>query len=622
MSYLSKLAIKFDSEISGRLLLMSVIVGACAGVVAAMLYGGVTSLASGVMTLYESLGIFFPEVGVEQVVIEQGFADQKNLATTRLFDFLIVPKYWFVLLLMPMLGGLACGLLVYSFAPETFGEGTDTFIKSYHRRGALVRLRILLTKWMATVVTLGSGGSGGWEGTMTLLGGGIGSRVARWSGSTVPERRMLYLAGAAGGLGAILQAPFGGALLAIELLYCTLALEFRAFLPCVIASITGSAIFHFLAGPIWFSIPIAPEKNLLVLFAQLPAWIFCALTCAVVGACFVWSLHSVRNQIFRRLALPHFLKPAIGGIGLGCVAIVFPQVMGTGQNWIGATMHAQLPLALMAALIIPKIVATVFTVASGGSGGLLMPSFFIGGLVGGVCGGIWQKVCLLLGIPELAPSLTIFVLLGMGGFYAGVGKVPLAAAVIVCEISGNAWLVAPILLVGLIHLAIQSPRVSLYEDQVLTPLDSPAHFGVYVTDILEAIRVKEVMPAHRNIVTISEHDSMREVMQKSLGAEDSLLPVLDSRGDLVGLIGQADVRASFASLGTQHLLAADLVQLPHAKLHADDTLYAAMRMMRRYQITEIPVVDAHNPRALLGVLRDRDIIAAHHRALVGARVNS
>lgn len=609
----AKWADKFDADASGRLLFLSALVGVAAALLAVTLYAAVTSVVLGITALDHSLGVVVPRAGHEE-----SFAEVPNLVSNTIFDSLLVPKYWPVLILIPTLGGLACGLLVSSFSSEAVGEGCDTFIKAFHRRGALVRLRILVTKWITSIVTLGTGGSGGWEGAVVLVGGGVGARVARWCGATVHERRLLFLAGAAGGLGAILQAPLGGALFAVEVLYCSTALEFRALLPCLVASTTGFAVSRSLLGT---HLPLAamtlPDSSSLG-FASLPALAVCGVVCALVGVVYVTLLHTVRNRFFRCIPLPDFLKPALGGLATGCIAVAFPQVLGVGDDWVFAAATGKLSMALMLVLILPKMVATVATVASGGSGGLLMPSLFLGAMLGGACGGLWREACLAIQAPAWAPPISVLALVGMGAFYAGVGKVPLTAAVIVCEMSGCWWLLPPILGVALIHLAIQSPRVSLYENQVLSRLDSPAHLGAYVTDILEATTVGDVLRQRGDTappVTISEHDSIPTAMRRSLGCGDALLPVIDSRGDLLGLVSQSDIRASFASLGTHDLLVGDLVQLPRSRLVPTDTLATAMRLMVRKDMAEVPVVDSRHPQRLVAMIRQRDIVEAHHRAI-------
>ncbi|MGL4941918.1 MAG: chloride channel protein [Thermoguttaceae bacterium] len=614
---LFKWATKFDADASGRLLVLSVVVGAIAGILAVAFYCSVGAVTTGITTLYQSLAVTLPQAGREE-----SFADVSRLVSNTIFESLLVPKYWPVIILVPTLGGLACGLLVSSFAPEAFGEGTDAFVKSFHRRGALVRLRILVTKWITSIVTLGTGGSGGLDGAVVLVGGGVGTRVARWCGTTVQERRLLFLAGAASGLAAIFQVPIAGALFAVEVLYCSTALEFRALLPCLVASTSGFAISRLFLGEIFRVAPPTLPENFNAWLTLLPAMFLCGVVCAAIGFVYVTMLHAVRNRVFRRLILPDFLKPALGGLVTGCVAVAFPQVLGTGETWTLAAATGQLSVALMLWLVIPKIVATVATVASGGSGGLLAPSLFIGAMLGGAFGGVWNELCDGFRATNFAPSITLMALVGMGAFYAGVGKVPLTAAVLVCEMSGCYQLLPVVLGVSLVHLAFQSPRVSLYEDQVLSPLDSPAHFGSYVTDILEAMTVRDIIvvdTAAAPLVTISEHDTIPEAMRRSLGCGDALLPVVDSRGDLLGLISQSDIRASFASLGTHDLLAGDLVQIPRSRLVPADTLYTAMRLMLRKNVTEVPVVDPRQPQRLLGMIRQRDIIAAHNRAIAGYR---
>ena len=389
------------------------------------------------------------------------------------------PRSWWLVLLIPTLGGLASGLLVFTMAPEAEGHGTDALIRAFHRGAGQIRARVPLIKGVASVITIGTGGSAGQEGPIAQIGAGFGSFLARLLRLAPSERRLLMLSGAAGGIGAIFRAPLGGALFAGEVLYATSATEAEALLPCLASSIVAYSTFALFITP--RPIFIVPDLAFHGL-RELPVFAVLALACTAVGWLYVRVFYGLRDYVFKPLPIPRHVKPALGGLMLGLLALAFPQLMTGGYGWVqwGAiglprdlTMPGepvfvpQMGVGLLLALALLKIVATGLTISSGGSGGVFGPSVFIGGVLGGAVGQFLRA-----SPPDgelLDPAA--FALVGMGGFFAGVSKTPLASIVMVCEMTGHYKLLVPLMLVCGLHLAL-SRHWTLYEEQVPSPIDS------------------------------------------------------------------------------------------------------------------------------------------------------
>src|SRR5882672_4058567 len=217
------------------------------------------------------------------------------------------PRYWLVVLL-PALGGLVAGMLVYFLAPEAEGTGTDELIRAFHRARGVVRPRAPLVKALATIVTLASGGSAGKEGPTAHVGGGIGSVIAGLLRLNARDRRILLLAGMAGGLGAIFRAPLGSAITAVEVIYRE-DFESEALVPAVVSSITAYTVFVLLlGGHRIFAIPeLAPFRPI-----EIPGYVLLALVSAPVGRAYIWLFHNVRSRLFARLPLWRPLRPMLG----------------------------------------------------------------------------------------------------------------------------------------------------------------------------------------------------------------------------------------------------------------------------------------------------------------------
>lgn len=441
----------FDTQGAGRLVLLSAVVGVVAGLGAVSFYYLLHWTQQWVLGGIE--GYFPPNSGSEFVA-----------------HSVQLPQRWWSVLLAPTIGGLICGLLVYTYAPEAEGHGTDAMVKGFHRLSGFIRTRVPFIKAAASIATIGSGGSAGREGPIAQIGAGFGSFLASQIGLNVADRRLLMLAGAAGGLGAIFRAPLGGALFVCEVLYSSTAIEAAAVVPCFVASVAAFVVFTQIVGP---GLSFKPPDGLAFGgVAELPFYLVFAVVCALVGYLYVMAFYGLRDRFFRRLPIPNQIKPAIGGLFVGGIAIFLPQIMSGGYGWIQLALDGRLALGLMFLLCFGKIIATSFTISSGGSGGVFAPSLFIGAMLGGIFGKICQDL-----FPEIVTQPEAFVLVGMGGLFAGVARVPLTGMIMICEMCGSYGLLVPLMLVSIVNFSILAPRWSLYEEQVATPSNSPAHVG-------------------------------------------------------------------------------------------------------------------------------------------------
>ena len=442
------------------------------------------------------------------------------------------PHPWWLIMLVPAIGGLISGVLVFTWAPEAEGHGTDAMIRAFHRSGGVIRTRVPIIKTIASIITIGTGGSAGQEGPIAQIGAGFGSWLAHLLRLPPTDRRLLMLAGAAGGVGAIFRAPLGGALFAGEVLYSSTAFESAALLPCLASSIVAYSTFALFITP--QPIFVLPEMTFHGL-AELPWFVLLTLVCAGMGWLYVRMFYGIRDWFFRPLSIPKFLKPALGGLMLGVIAIKFPQVMTGGYGWVqwGAIgmPHAgdhpfvpQMGISLLLILALLKIVATSFTISSGGSGGVFGPSILIGGMLGGACGKFLDHY-----LPSLSIDTAAFVLVGMGGFFAGVSKTPLTSIVMVSEMTGSYSLLVPLMLACALNMAI-SRRWTIYEEQVPTPVDSPAHQGDFVIDVLEQLTVKGVGFRSQGVETILASMPFRELIHLVARSSETLFPVVRRAG--------------------------------------------------------------------------------------------
>jgi CIC family chloride channel protein len=521
------------------------------------------------------------------------------------------PRRW-LLVLMPVVGGLISGLLVKTFAPEAEGTGTDGYIDAFHNKAGSMRGRVPWVKSLATLSTLSSGGSAGKEGPIAQIGAGIGSAVGRYLKMGARARRTMMVAGAAGGLGAIFRAPLGGALTAVEVLYKE-DLETDALTPAILSSVTAYTVFcsvkgfdHVFAyGGESFHTPVH-----FIFYAVL------GLVCSAAGYLYVRFMHGSKRLFFDRLPLNKYLIPPIGGLLVGIVGFFQPQAMGQGFGYVQQLILQQpidgfeATVGFLAMLAVLKIATTSFTISSGGSGGVFAPSLFIGAMLGGCVGTLSQQL-----FPALVPDVTPFVIVGMGAFFAGVANAPIASLMMVCELTGAYELLPPLMVVAIVAL-VTSRRWSIYTTQVENKFSTRAHLWEMNPNILKRVTIGDAMRGVYDQSAIISPDLPLvkiESLARESGETDLLLK--NDLGELSGLVSLKDLgdRKDLEHLGAL-VLAHDLVNRRTVFLSPDDNLIRALEFFGEGEFDKLPIaetVDGHN--RLLGHVRYRDVIGFYQR---------
>jgi chloride channel protein, CIC family len=364
------------------------------------------------------------------------------------------------------LGGLLSGILVYHFAPEAEGHGTDTAVDAFHRKQGLIRARVPPIKMLASAITIGSGGAAGREGPIALIASGLGSVYARLTHRSEEQRRLLLLVGMAAGLSAIFRSPMGAGVFAIEVLYGSMEFEAGALLYTMLSSAVAYTVNGAFVGfrPL-FKVPAIPTP----VFSDYASYVILGLAAGLLATILPQVFYYLRD-LFRLLPVPIWTKPAIGGLAVGLLALRLPQVLGGGYGWIQLAINGRLTLFLLLALIFAKIIAFSLTVSSGGSGGVFAPSLFVGAMLGG------SFAILLHQLPA------VFVIVGMAAVFGAAARVPIATMLMVTEMAGGYHLLVPAGLAVMISYLLQARLSSfakyrsLYEGQVPTRQDSPAHY--------------------------------------------------------------------------------------------------------------------------------------------------
>jgi CIC family chloride channel protein len=536
-----------------------------------------------------------------------------------------------LLLLVPVAGGILSGFLVYTLAPEAEGHGTDAAIAAYHFHKGLIRPRVPLIKIFASALTLGTGGSGGREGPIAQIGAGFGSFLGGLLRLRPTERRVLMAAGMGAGVAAIFRAPLAGALFAAEIMYRSPDFESEVIMPAVLASISAYCTFGIVFG--WQSLfTLPPELISLLTFTNpwsLLPYLILAIFMAVLAMLYTRSFYGL-THVFHNIPIrPHF-KPAIGAfltglLGLGLyyafggekqLLSVLSFGYGVLQDGMTITPGAEGSVRIACILLVVavgKILTTGLTIGSGGSGGVFGPSMVIGGCAGGALGIFFHWLGHKIGWPGLVPHPASFIIVGMAGFFAAAAKTPFSTLVMVGEMTGNYNLLLPTLWVCALAFLL-SDEQSIYSAQVESRSLSPAHQGDYVREVLAGLHVGQFLVPGEEIPSLRAGDSLAEIVRRfNLGSHHAL-PVVDPRGGLLGVVGLEEVLlASHSPNLISLVLAADLMQGDVTPLVSEDRLDRALELFVESDLLALPVVDGTPVRRVIGVVRRADVSATYLR---------
>jgi CIC family chloride channel protein len=596
-----------------RLLALTLLVGIIAGLGAVVFHGACLFVSH--FALGEVAGYWPPGPAGEGKI--PGLTEQVGQ-----------PNPW-LLLVVPVVGGLLSGVLVYTLAPEAEGHGTDAAIAAYHSGSGVIRPRVPLVKIFASALTLGTGGSGGREGPIAQIGAGFGSFLGGVLHLRPADRRVLMAAGMGAGVAAIFRAPLAGALFAAEVLYRSPDFESEVIIPAALASITAYCSFGMIFG--WqplFLIPLDIRK--LLVFndpLRLAPYLVLALFMSVLAMLYTRSFYGFTYLFHRLKILPH-VKPAIGAFLTGVTGVALYFAFHENQDLLAVlsfgygilqkalTLPADQPanLSLAAALMavaVGKIMTTGLTIGSGGSGGVFGPSMVIGGCAGGAMGIVFHRL-----MPNLVPHPASFVIVGMAGFFAAAAKTPFSTLVMVSELTGSYDLLLPTLWVCAISFLL-SDEQSIYSSQVESRSRSPAHQGSYVREVLAGLSTGSFLTPLAATPPLAPGDSLGKVIERLANTTLQALPVCDAAGHLLGVVSVEEAILASRTPDLRNLVVAtDLMRSDIVPLRLEDSVEHAMELFAESDLLVLPVIDG--PESLVvGVVKRFDIAGAYLRRVQG-----
>jgi len=373
------------------------------------------------------------------------------------------------LLLVPPLVSIVTGVLLAKVFPEVRGSGVPQTEAAYHLANGVIPARVPFGKFLTGVLCIGSGHSMGREGPSVQIGAGLASLVGRWIGLPAGRVRDLVPVGAAGALAAAFNTPVAAVLFALEEIIGDMNAALLG--STVVASVSAVIVERSILGnePL-FHVPVYH----LVHPAELLAYAGLGVIGGVVSLVFCRFLLALRAGFLRLPRGTRVFQPAIGGVVIGALLIFAPSVMGVGYEYVNQALNGGLPLKVMMAFCLLKLVATVVSYASGNAGGIFAPSLYIGAMAGGAVGLIVRSVA---PFPTADPGA--YALVGMGTLFAGIIRAPMTSVFMIFEITQDYQILVPLMVANLLSFVISRRfqpvpvyHALLHQDDVHLPVQA------------------------------------------------------------------------------------------------------------------------------------------------------
>jgi CIC family chloride channel protein len=500
--------------------------------------------------------------------------------------------------LVPAAGGLACGLIVYFFAREAKGHGIPEVIYAVLMKGGLIRARVALAKLSATVCSLGTLASAGQEGPIVQIGSAVGSSLGQSLRLKPDSIKILIGCGAAAGIAATFNAPIGGVIFALEVILGTFSPN--VFTPIVIASVISAVTFHEIRGSdMTFFLNVQYSETIM----ETLGFALVGILCGVIAVIFIRALERT-EKVFASFRMPAYFKPALGGLLVGTIIVFYQEVGGNSYQLVeDLVSERSFGLYLLLLLLVLKILATSLTLGSGGSGGIFAPSLVMGALVG-------ATVHFSLSQAFEVSSVGIYVMVGMAAFVSGTTHGPIAAILVLCEMTGHYYFILP-LMAGCIMATIVSRSlldlsiytIKLYERGIILK-------NGHDVDVLKTYHVCDLMETETDEVLLNT--PLYEVLPIIHDSVHGFVLVRDASEDVVGVISYFELTPFILKDSLDHLAEEAMHTTEDFILEEDPILVAYDKFLMK-ETSYLIVRDKRGNFA--GIVFKKDIKRSYQKAL-------
>lgn len=498
-------------------------------------------------------------------------------------------------ILLPAVGGLIVGPIVNRIAPETKGHGVPEVLEAVTLKGGVIRSRVAAVKILVSSLTIGSGGSVGREGPIAQIGSSFGSLLGQIFNLDEPYRKLLVVCGLSAGISGTFMAPLGGAIFGIEVIYSGVAAY--DVIPVILSSVVGM----FMTAEVFgmkpaFSLPVYHMANPLELIYFVPI----GLLFGFVAIFWTRGLY-FSEDIFEGVKVPSWFKPALGGLLTGILGMLYLEygIFGTGYEGLDLALAGKLSLQLLLIIGIVKLLATSITIGSGSSGGIFAPSLYMGGMFGGALG------YLMIHMPFASKELYVYSIVGMAALFAGAAKAPLTCIIMLPEMSGNYYLLAPLMLACASSYFVSTVIMdgSIYTLKL-------SRRGVVVdklVDPLKLVRVDEIMTPSNHVVSVNPDTSLSVISFMVWETEHTGFPVIEN-GKYVGMV-TLECLIHVPQEKLDEMTAKDVMVTDLPPVYPEHTGNYVMEKLNK-GLEILPVLDPIEEKRLLGVVSDADVLKA------------
>ncbi|EAT16236.1 chloride channel protein [Desulfuromonas acetoxidans] len=518
---------------------------------------------------------------------------------------------WYLVVAIPVAGGLILGPILERFAPEARGAGVPEVIESVVTREGNIRHRTTLFKMFCTTLSLGCGASVGREGPVVHIGSSVGSSLAQLMKLSPEWKRVFLACGAAAGIAATFNAPMAGMLFAAEIILVDFQINYLSQI--AVSAVTATVVSHrFLGSFPTFDVPAFQ----LLSYWEIPLYLILGVLAGFLAIVFIQLINRVEDSC-NLMKLPLWSRPALGGVLVGGLALLSPYVLGVGYQAINEVLTADLVPAVMVAILLAKLAATAISVGVGFSGGIFAPSLVLGGLLGGLFGCLAQAFA-----PHLVAEFPVYALVGMAAMVSGTTLAPITAIFTIFELTYNFEIILPLMTSCIASLVIVQSfyGLSIYETRLVRR-------GVKIVRGRDINLLRSLLVADYMEQDFEQIDERMPLGQLVALAQESSYPhfvVVNDEGRMVGMVSMRDLKACLSEMGElcELVVASEIMTHKVITITAQQNLEAAFELFEKKPISTLPVVSTRDGQHVVGVLKKTTLIHAYNQNILKIGVES
>jgi CIC family chloride channel protein len=555
-----------------------------------------------VLTMAVFIGMIggFGAVGIQYLIHEF-----QNLFWGGNINLITVSNVSYVYrILIPTAGGIFVGFIIQYIAKEAKGHGVPEVMEAIIMRNGIIRARVVFAKLLASAVYIASGGSVGREGPVVQIGAAAGSTAGQFFRVNAKRMRTFVACGAASGIAAAFNAPVAGALFAVEVILGDFAIP--QFSAVVISSVFATVVSRFYLGN--YPAFVVPEYKL-GSPVELAFYVVLGFLAAGVALLFIRVLYT-SEEYFDNKKWPEPVKAGLGGLGIGLIGLLFPHIYGVGYETITSALNNTLLWQATLALVFVKILATSISLGSGGSGGVFAPSLFLGAMLGSFFGSLLSQL-----FPDLNISPGAYALVAMGGVVAAATHGPIAAILIIFEMSGDYKIMLPLMITCIISTVL---AMRIQEDSIYTlklRLRGINIFGGRELNVLKMLKVKDIY--RKSVEIIKESEAFPNIVEQMAGSQHNYFYVVDNSNRILGSVSLNEIRRTILDYDNLKnlLIASDIMNPRVITVNPDDNLDEVMKTFGHFNLDELPVVTQSNGNEILGSIWQHDVIETYNKQI-------